>query len=237
MRLVLSIAAAVLSITALITPSVDAAISVEARCTDVNHRYKNAGAACLSDLHRNKKLTSWNEWCFCQTSGPDKWEVARALDKAVDQAACRGGVATRNKSEKLGYKDTSAAEFWCLGLDNKLPHYWVITKPSKPEGGVEVTQFLLSESSEFSAVLQSDGNIVVKRRGVPFWWMTDVPRSDGPFTAVLERDGRFCVSNRKGDYTMCSHKKGATGSYYIEPGNDGHLCIRGSNAWCSGKYI
>ncbi|KAF9903525.1 hypothetical protein EC991_003764 [Linnemannia zychae] len=125
----------------------------------------------------------------------------------------------------------------CMGLDSISHPIFTVPRPSKPEGGVLVTQFLLSESGEFSAVLQSDGNVIVKRRGQVFWYITDVPRSDGPFTAVMNRDGRFCVLNGKVKPVICTPSRGGLADYLIQLGDDGNLCVRGPNPWCTGKHI
>lgn len=237
MRLFLSLAAVVLSIAAVITPGVDAGHDVEAICgtnNGVNSRFTNAAAACVSDLVNGKDYSD-NIWCTCHTSGVYKRAVAKSLLDKVQGNACRHGQAADYKKGKLG-SATSFAGVDCIGVDSIIPYWLIIPQPSKSEGGVLVTQFLLSESGEFTAVLQSDGNLVVKRRGVPFWTITTVPRSDGPFTAVLERDGKFCVRNRKSDHVACTPSRGRDGDYKLQLGDDGHLCVRGPNPWCTGVH-
>ncbi|KAK3820623.1 MAG: hypothetical protein J3R72DRAFT_459590 [Linnemannia gamsii] len=235
MRLLLSLAAVVLSITAVITPGLVAGEDVEAVCRDVNRRYIGAPAQCVNQLLKGEDYAD-NSWCNCRTSGVYKKLVAKQLYAAVKDGACRSGYATDYRSGKFG-EMTSHAVVECIGLDSIIPHWLKIRKPSKPEGGVLVTQFLLSESGEFTAVLQSDGNIVVKRKGAVFWAITNIPRSDGPFTAVLERDGKFCVSNGKGKNVECTPSRGGSGDYKLQLGDDGHLCVRGPNPWCTGTHI
>ncbi|KAG0363384.1 hypothetical protein BGX24_004902, partial [Mortierella sp. AD032] len=155
--------------------------------------------------------------------GINKRAAAKELYDAVKDGACSHGHVTDVRRGKFG-EITSHAEVDCIGLDSIIPYWLTIPNPRKPEGGVLVTQFLMSDSGEFTAVLQSDGNIVVKRKGAVFWAITNIPRSDGPFTAVLERDGKFCVSNGKGKNVECTPSRGGKGNYKLQLGDDGHLC-------------
>ncbi|OAQ22751.1 hypothetical protein K457DRAFT_131074 [Linnemannia elongata AG-77] len=239
MRLLLSLAAVVLSITAVIIPVIDAAVEVEVICGEnngVNHRYSNAAARCVHHLANNGQDYAENYLCICSTSGVFKRDVASALLRSLGDSPCRHGQATDHRSGKFG-SSTSHASVNCLGYDSIIPFWLIIPKPTKPEGGVLVTLFLLSESSEFTAVLQSDGNVVVKRKGKVFWALHSTPRSDGPFTAVLGRDGKFCVRNRNADDVACTPSRGDLGDYKLQLGDDGHLCVRGPNPWCTGVHI
>ncbi|KAF9904674.1 hypothetical protein EC991_002421 [Linnemannia zychae] len=235
MRLLLPLTVILLSITAVITPGVNAVVEVESICHS-NRRFTNAAAACVQDLIDNKKDVAGNIWCVCHTGGIFKRDVAAKLYDTVKGRPCRYAQVTDTRGGRLG-QSTSFAAADCIGLDSIIPYWMIIPRPSRPEGGVLVTQFLLSESGEFSAVLQSDGNIIVKRKGQVFWYITDVPRSDGPFTAVLERDGKFCVRNRASDHVICTPSRGGSGDYKLQLGDDGNLCVRGPNPWCTGKYI
>jgi hypothetical protein len=239
MRLLLSLAAVALSITAVITPVIDAAVEVETICGEnngVNYRYGNIAGLCVQELVNNGQDHAQNQLCTCSTAGVFKRGVAEALLKEVGDSPCRYGHATDYREGKFG-SSTSFASVNCLGYDSIFPSMWVIPKPTKPEGGVLTTLFLVSESSQFYAVLQSDGNVVVKRYGEVFWALHSSPRSDGPFTAVLGRDGKFCVRNRKSDNVHCTPSRGKDADYKLQLGDDGNLCVRGPNPWCTGVHI
>ena len=96
---------------------------------------------------------------------------------------------------------------------------------------------LVSKNGKYTALMQSDGNLVIYTAGTPIWASNSGARGTPPFRLVMQADGNLVIygANR---FVWNSGVLRGTAPFKLIMQDDGNLCIydsKNSFIWNSGS--
>lgn len=117
-----------------------------------------------------------------------------------------------------------------------------VNTESCSSNGVNCASTIKSPDGKCSAVLQSDGNLVIFNSSQkPIWATNTYGKGILPVTSIMQADGNYVIydANKKATWMSGSSGKGAGAPYTLKMQNDCNLVVYDKNnypAWATGTY-